>query len=198
MDYFTILIIAIGLSFDTFAVSLSYGVIRSGILFRQASRIAIVLAVFQGGLTIAGYFLGSIVSDALKATDHWIALGLLSFLGIKMIVEGLKKTKKEETKDYSSTIVLLTIALGTSIDAFAVGISFALLDVRIWEAGVVISIVTFLASMTAIRIGKSAGVRLGNKVEIIGGLLLIAIGLKIFIERAHYPPNLGARGVEVV
>ena len=182
MDYFTILVIAIGLSFDTFAVSLSYGVVRSRILFLQASRIAIVLAVFQGGLTVAGYFLGSIVSDVLKATDHWIALGLLSFLGIKMIIEGLRKTKNEETKDFSSTIVLLTIALGTSIDAFAVGISFALLDVKIWEAGVVISAVTFLASMTAIRIGKSAGVRLGNKVEIIGGLLLIAIGLKIFLE----------------
>jgi len=182
MDYFTILVIALGLSFDTFAVSLSYGVIRSGILFRQAFWIAIVLAVFQGGLTVAGYFLGSIVSDALKATDHWIALGLLSFLGIKMIIEGLKKTKDTETKDYSSTIVLLTIALGTSIDAFAIGISFALLDVRIWKAGVLIGVVTFLASMTAIRIGKSAGERLGNKVEIIGGLLLIAIGLKIFLE----------------
>ena len=163
MDYFTILVIALGLSFDTFAVSLSYGVIRSGILFRQASWIAIVLAVFQGGLTVAGYFLGSIFSDALQATDHWVALGLLSFLGIKMIVEGLKKTKDVAPKDYSSIIVLFTIAIGTSIDAFAVGISFALLDVRI-------------------RIGKSAGVRLGNKVEIIGGLLLIAIGVKIFLE----------------
>ncbi len=182
MDYFTILAIALGLSFDTFAVSLSYGVIRNGILFRQASWVAIVLAIFQGGLTIAGYFLGSIISNALKATDHWIALGLLTFLGIKMIVEGLKKTKQEETKDFSSVIVLLTIAIGTSIDAFAVGISFALLDVRIWKAGILIGVVTFLASMTAIRIGKSAGERLGNNVEIIGGLLLIAIGLKIFLE----------------
>ena len=150
MDYFTILVIALGLSFDTFAVSLSYGVIRNGILFRQASWIAIVLAVFQGGLTVAGYYLGSIISDALKAVDHWIALGLLSFLGIKMIIEGFGKTDEEETKDYSSTLVLLTIALGTSIDAFAVGISFALLDVRIWMSGVVIGAVTFLASMTAI------------------------------------------------
>jgi putative Mn2+ efflux pump MntP len=182
MDYFTILVIALGLSFDTFAVSLSYGVIRSGILFRQASWIAIVLAVFQGGLTVAGYFLGSIFSEALKVTDHWVALGLLSFLGVKMLVEGLKKTTVDKPKDYSSTIVLLTIALGTSIDAFAVGISFALLDVRIWSAGIVIGAVTFLASMTAIRIGKSAGARLGNKVEVIGGLLLIAIGLKIFLE----------------
>ncbi len=182
MDYITILIIAMSLSFDTFAVSVSYGVIRNGILFRQASWIAIVLAIFQGGLTIAGYYLGSIISDALKAVDHWIALGLLSFLGIKMIIEGFKKSNDEETKDYSSTIVLLTIALGTSIDAFAVGISFALLDVKIWDAGIVISAVTFLASMAAIRIGKSAGKRLGNKVEIIGGLMLIAIGVKIFLE----------------
>jgi putative Mn2+ efflux pump MntP len=182
MDYFSILVIAIGLSFDTFAVSLSYGVIRSGILFRQASWIAIVLAVFQGGLTVAGYFLGSLISDVLKATDHWIALGLLSFLGIKMILEGFKKSKDEAPRNYSSTIVLFTIALGTSIDAFAVGISFALLDVKIWEAGTLIGLVTFLASMTAIRIGKSAGRKLGNKVEIIGGLLLIAIGLKIFLE----------------
>ena len=182
MDNFTILAIALGLSFDTFAVSLSYGVIRNKILFRQATEIATVLALFQGGLTILGYFLGSIISDALKATDHWIALVLLSFLGIKMIIEGKKKTEDELTKDFSSRIVLFTIALGTSIDAFAVGISFALLDVRIWKAGILIGMVTFLASMTAIRIGKSAGERLGNKVEIIGGLILIAIGIKIFLE----------------
>ena len=184
MDYFTILAIALGLSFDTFAVSLSYGVIRNSILFRQAIRVASILAVFQGGLAVAGYFLGTIISVALKAADHWVALGLLSFLGIKMIVEGLKKTNDDGTKDFSNTIVLLTIALGTSIDAFAVGVSFAMLDVMIWESGVLIGIVTFLASMTAIRIGKSAGERLGNRVEIIGGLILIAIGLKIFLE--HY------------
>ena len=99
-----------------------------------------------------------------------------------MIVEGFKKTNENRTKDFSNTIVLLTIALGTSIDAFAVGISFALLEVMIWKSGILIGVVTFLASMTAIRIGKSAGDRLGNKVEIIGGLILIAIGLKIFLE----------------
>jgi putative Mn2+ efflux pump MntP len=184
MDFFTILGIALGLSFDTFAVSLSYGVIRNSILFRQAARIATVLSVFQGGLTIIGYFLGSMISKSIKAADHWIALGLLAFLGIKMIIEGIGKTSDKDTKDFSSTIVLLTIALGTSIDAFAVGISFAFLDVKIWESGILIGAVTFLASMTAIRIGKSAGERLGNKVEILGGLILIAIGLKIFLE--HY------------
>jgi putative Mn2+ efflux pump MntP len=182
MDYITILVIALGLSFDTFAVSLSYGVIRNSILFRQASWVAIVLAIFQGGLTVAGFFLGSFISTALKAMDHWIALGLLTFLGIKMIVEGLSKRKDADRNDFSKPIILLTIALGTSIDAFAVGISFAILNVKIWESGVLIGAVTFLASMTAIRIGKSAGERLGNKVEIIGGLMLIAIGVKIFLE----------------
>ena len=182
MGFYTMLAIALSLSFDTFAVSLSYGVIRNRILFWQAARVAFVLAIFQGGLTIAGYFLGEIFSDELRAADYWVALGLITFLGIKMIVEGLKRTNEDEKKDYTSLAVLLTIALGTSIDAFAVGISFALLDVMIWQAGILIGSVTFLASMTAIRIGKSAGVRLGNKVEIVGGVLLIAIGLKIFLE----------------
>ncbi len=182
MDYFTILAIALGLSFDTFAVSLSYGVVRNGILFKQASLVAIVLAFFQGGLTIAGFFLGSFVSGLLKATDHWIALGLLGFLGLKMILEGFKRNENEETRDLSKAYILVTMALGTSIDAFAVGISFALLSVEIWSAGLIIGFVTFLASMTAIRIGKSAGERLGNKVEILGGIILVAIGIKIFLE----------------
>lgn len=182
MDYITILAIAMGLSFDTFAVSLSYGVIQSKILFWQAIRIALVLAIFQGGMVVAGYFLGSTVSDALKAVDHWVALGLLSFLGIKMMIEGFHRNGEDETKDYSKIMVLFTVAVGTSIDAFAVGISFALLDILIWQSGIIIGIVTFLASMTAIRIGKSAGSRLGNKVEIIGGLILVSIGIKIFLE----------------
>jgi putative Mn2+ efflux pump MntP len=144
--------------------------------------VAIVLAFFQGGLTVAGYFLGSIISGALKATDHWIALGLLGFLGIKMIIEGLKMKGKEEPRNINNTLILLTLALGTSIDAFAVGISFAILNVKIWSSGIIIGAVTFIASMAAIRIGKSAGERLGNKVEIIGGIILIVIGIKIFLE----------------
>ena len=182
LDYLTILAIAIGLSFDTFAVSLSYGVVRSSIIFRQALKVAALFGLFQGGLTVAGYFLGSIVSEALKTLHHWIAMGLLLFLGLKMIYEGSRRKIAYRPDDYSGTLVLFTIALGTSIDAFAIGISFALLDVRIWSSGILIGVVTFLASMTAIRIGKSAGERLGNKVELIGGLILIGIGLKILLE----------------
>ena len=182
MDYVTIVAIALGLSFDTFAVSLSFGVVKSKILFLQAVLVAFVLAFFQGGLTVAGYFLGSVIADWAKAADHWIALILLGFLGAKMIKEGMSEKEEGEKKDFFRGLTLLTIALGTSIDAFAVGISFAFLDVKIWSAGIIIGAITFLASMTAIRIGKSAGERLGARVEIVGGIILVAIGVKIFLE----------------
>ncbi len=182
MDLITITAVALGLSFDTFAVSLSFGVVKNEILFRQAVRVALVLAFFQAGLLVAGYFLGSIVSDFMKAADHWVALILLSFLGIRMIVEGLRRKENDEVRDYTKTLTLVATAVGTSIDAFAVGISFAFLDIKIWMSGLIIGAVTFLASMTAIRIGKSAGARLGQRVEIAGGLILFAIGVKIFLE----------------
>lgn len=182
MDFVTIVAVALGLSFDTFAVSLSLGIVRNRILFRQAIPVALVLAIFQAGLLVIGYFLGSMISDIVKAADHWIALTLLAFLGIKMMIEGIKKKENNEFENSNGPWSLLTVAVGTSIDAFAVGISFALLNIRIWYSGVIIGAVTFLASMTAIRIGKSAGMRLGKKVEIIGGLILIAIGIKIFLE----------------
>jgi putative Mn2+ efflux pump MntP len=182
MDLLTIIAVALGLCFDTFAVSLSYGVVQNKILFWQAIRIAVVLAVFQAGLLVIGFFLGSFISEFMKAVDHWVALALLLFLGIRMIIEGIKRKKEEEIRDYTKPFELITVAAGTSIDAFAVGISFALLDIKIWLSGIIIGTVTFLASMTAIRIGKSAGEKLGQRVEIIGGLILIAIGVKIFLE----------------
>lgn len=181
MDYITILAIALGLSFDTFAVSLSYGVVRNGIIFSQATRVATVFAFFQGGLTVAGYFIGSFVSGTVKEADHWIAFGLLLFLGGKMLIEAMKQ-EKDEAQDYSNPVMLCTAAIATSIDAFAVGVSLALLSVKIWGAGFLIGAVTFIASMMAIRIGKSAGEKLGSKVEMLGGLILIAIGIKILLE----------------
>jgi len=182
MDFLTIVAVALGLSFDTFALSLSCGLIKNGILFREAFKIAFFLGFFQAGLFVLGYFLGSFFSDMVKAADHWIALALLSFLGIRMIYEGIVREEHEKKRDYTKGKDLLAAALGTSIDAFAVGISFALLNIKILFSGGIIGLITFLASMIAIRIGKSAGKRLGREVEIIGGLILIAIGVKIFVE----------------
>jgi putative Mn2+ efflux pump MntP len=183
MDYLTILAIACGLSFDTFAVSLTYGVIRSRILFMEAARIAIVLAIIQGAMSVMGYFLGYLISDELNNSDHWVVLGLLSFLGIKMIIEGFKTKEENEIKDYRNFFVLFSVGVVTSIDALAAGISFALInDVMLWLSAGIIASVTFIASMTAIRIGKAAGKKLGKRVEIVGGLVLILAGLKIFLE----------------
>jgi len=183
MDFITIVAVALGLSFDTFAVSLSYGVVRNRIIFRDAIWFGLLMAFSQSGFLVAGYFLGSLVSDFMKTADHWVALILLAILGIRMIISGMKEdVGKRNRNDIDSLTARLSMAIGTSIDAFAVGISFAFLSIKIWYSAVIIGAVTFLASMTAIRIGKSAGTRLGSKVEIIGGLILIAIGLKIFLE----------------
>ncbi len=183
MDYLTIIAIAFGLSFDTFAVSLTFGVVRSRIIFMEAVRIAIILAFVQGGMAVLGYFTGSMISKELQNSDHWVVLGLLSFLGIKMIIEGLRHKEEEDMRDYRNFFVLLSVGIVTSIDAFAVGISFAIIDSMVlWMSAVIIGIVTFVASMTAIRIGKAAGERLGRRVEIIGGLVLIMAGIKIFLE----------------
>jgi putative Mn2+ efflux pump MntP len=182
MDFITITGIALGLSFDTFAVSLSCGVVESKMRFKNAIRIALMLALFQGAMPVLGYFLGSTVSQYIGKLDHWVAFGLLMILGIRMVIEGLKKDDDREPVDFRKLSVLLTMAVGTSIDAFAVGISFAFLNVKIWSAGLLIGTVTFLASMMAIRIGKSAGSRLGSRVEILGGIILAAIGTKILIE----------------
>ncbi|MCU0365796.1 MAG: manganese efflux pump MntP family protein [Bacteroidales bacterium] len=182
MDLITITGIALGLSFDTFAVSLSCGVVESRIRFREAIPIAFTLALFQGALPVLGYFLGSTVSRHIGSFDHWVAFSLLMFLGVRMIIEGLKESDRKRVVNYRRLPVLLTMAIGTSIDAFAVGISFAFLNVRIWIAGLIIGTVTFIASMTAIRIGKSAGSHLGQRVEILGGIILASIGIKILAE----------------
>lgn len=182
MDLLTIIAVAFGLSFDTFAVSLSFGVVQNRILFIQAVKVAFVMALFQAGFLVAGYFAGSLISEVIKTADHWVALILLSFLGIRMILEGLKGCENNKFIDCTKPLTLISAAVGTSIDAFAVGISFALLELRIWMSGIIIGVISFLTSMTAIRIGKSAGKRLGRRVMTVGGLILIAIGIKIFLE----------------
>ncbi len=185
MDFITVLIVAIGLSFDSFAVSLSCGVVQSGITFPAAVRIALVLGLFQGLFPVLGFYLGYFVSDYVSSFDHWIAFGLLGFLGFKMILGSRCTDDKDNTEKKERTLgftTVITMAVGTSIDALAVGISFAFIYERIWLEALVIGIITFLASMTAIKIGKTAGPRLGSRVEAAGGILLIIIGIKILLE----------------
>jgi putative Mn2+ efflux pump MntP len=182
MDFLTLIAIALGLSFDTFAVSLTCGAVEDRIAFRSALRVAIVMAFFQGGFTVAGYFAGAALSEQLASVDHWVAFGLLTILGVRMVINGSRSRDDRRRTDITSMANVVTMSVGTSIDALAVGVSFAFLSMNIWIAGIIIGIVTFLSSMIAIRIGKSAGKRSGPRIEILGGLILVAIGIRILVE----------------
>jgi len=184
MDYLSITIIAIGLSMDSLAVSIVNGLMMPSLKFFKAIYIAFFLAFFQAAMPVLGYLGGSIIEHEIKSIDHWLAFILLSFIGAKMIFEGIKAheviTTHLDNKLGFSKLIAQSIA--TSIDALAVGISFAFLDIQIYLAAFIIGVVTFLFSMIGLRMGKSIGAKAGGRMEIIGGLFLIGIGLKILIE----------------
>ena len=182
MGIITILLIAIGLSFDTFAVSVSSGLILRKINFFNATKIAFVLAFFQGVMPLIGWFIGTSVKKYMMAYDHWIAFVLLAVLGIKMIYESFRKDKDRLSINPMRFTIMVSMAIATSIDALIVGVSFAFLEVNIFITVFLIGSVTFIVSMLGLLFGKKAGAQLGPRMEIVGGLILIAIGLKILIE----------------
>lgn len=181
MDLVAVVLIAIGLSFDTFAVSVSSGVVLPRITFKQGISIAIVLAFFQALMPVLGWSAGKTIVSYVKHLDHWIAFILLLGLGAKMIYESYKKneTAKPNPLDWK---VRITMAIATSIDALIVGFSFAFLEYNIWISALIIGFITFLVSMLGLLFGKKVGPRLGKRMEIVGGVILIAIGLKILLE----------------
>ncbi|MCK9618598.1 MAG: manganese efflux pump MntP family protein [Lentimicrobiaceae bacterium] len=187
MEHVVILLIAIGLSFDTFAVSVSSGLAMNGINFFNAVKIALSLAFFQALMPLLGWFIGIYVKDYVIAIDHWIAFALLLALGLKMIFESLRFSK-DEVKKFNplNLLVLLGMSIATSIDAFAVGISFAFLEIQIIWALFIIGIITFIISMLGILFGKKTGSHFGKKMEIIGGLTLIGIGIKILVQHLYF------------
>ena len=186
MGFITLFIIAVGLSFDSFAVSVSSGIIRNRIIFFDAAKIAFSLAFFQGSMPLIGWLLGRTISASFASFDHWIAFGLLGLLGVRMVIGGLKEKNEDVPVDPLKPLVLLSLSLATSIDAFVVGVSFAFLEVRMVIAGLVIGSVTFVASMLGILFGKKIGSRLGRRMEVLGGIILFAIGAKILIEHLFF------------
>jgi len=181
MDYITLLLIAIGLSFDTFAVSVSTGLILKKIKFQQALKVAFVLAFLQSLMPLTGWYAGVQISQYIGRFDHWIAFILLSILGIKMVVESLKNDDSNKEFNPLKFTVLLGIGIVTSIDALVVGVSFAFLQTNIWTAILIIGIVTFFVAMLGMLFGKKIGAKFGKRIEILGGLILIVIGLKILL-----------------
>lgn len=182
MQLSVLLFIAVGLSMDAFAVSVVAGSVYRELKVRHALRMALSFGGFQAVMPIIGFLAGLSLKDYISAYDHWIAFGLLAFVGGKMIYESLKIDAAEKNLDPSNLLVLLTLSIATSIDALAIGITLSMLTASIVRTAAIIGLVTFGLSYTGICIGKRFGHFFESRIEIIGGLILIAIGLKILIE----------------
>jgi manganese efflux pump family protein len=182
MHILTIVLIAIGLSFDTFAVSISSGLILRKIDFFNATKIAVTLAVFQAVMPLLGWLAGSGLKNYIESFDHWIAFGILGLLGGKMIFESFKTDPENRSFNPLDIKVMIGMAIATSIDALIVGFSFALLNFKILLSMSIIGSVTYIVAMLGMLFGKKIGSRMGRRMEMLGGIMLILIGLKILIE----------------
>lgn len=179
----TLVFIAFALAMDAFAVSLSTGVTMREMHLRKALRMAFFFGAFQALMPIAGWSVGRFAAEWVMAFDHWIAFGLLSAVGAKMIFEALRSNPGEEEKRGPHNLyILLTLSFATSIDAAAIGITLSFLNVAILTPALVIGVITFVTSLLGTWLGCRIGDWFGNKVEVAGGLILIGIGVKILIE----------------
>lgn len=181
MDYITLLIIALGLSVDSFAISVSSGLMLQEIKLKQTLKIAGFLSIFQGLMPVLGWIAGMSFKNLIQSYDHWIAFGLLLIVGLKMIFDSLgKKTSKKV--DPTNTYVLITFSVATTIDALIIGISFGLLDTPIVIASFIIFLITFIISMIGLYLGCRFCKLMNYKLDLIAGIVLIGIGSKILIE----------------
>jgi putative Mn2+ efflux pump MntP len=182
MGLITIIIIALALAMDAFAVSIVSGTAYGKLKVKHALRMALSFGAFQAFMPLVGSLAGLTIRDHIAEYDHWVAFGLLAAVGGKMIYESFKIKPSEENFNPSSVVVLLLLSVATSIDALAVGITLSFLQVSIALAVTIIGVVTFALSYLGVYIGKKIGHFFENKIQAIGGLVLIALGLKILIE----------------
>lgn len=181
MTILTLLILAIGLSFDTFAISITCGIARKHIVFREAFIIATVFGFFQAIMPVIGWLGGLSIKNFIEPFDHWIAFSLLSIIGVKMIIESFSKNEEKQFNPLNPRI-MIGMAIATSIDALTVGVSFAIVEVNMLLAFLIIGFITFLVAMLGMLFGKKIGDKIGRRMEIIGGVILVAIGSKILLE----------------
>lgn len=189
MSILTLIVTAIGLSADAFAVSVGRAMRWRHFAWKPALALALTFGGFQALMPVLGWALGSAFADAIVEVDHWIAFGLLAMIGGKMIWESFRELRSDDDNAAERVSVprigvgaLLLLGLATSIDALAVGVSLALLGVSIVLAAVVIGVITGGISLLGVALGQRAGHRLSGSAELIGGAVLIAIGVKILIE----------------
>jgi len=182
MSFYTILFIAVGLSMDAFAVSVATGVLQKKVHSKDAWRLAFAFGVFQAIMPLAGFFLGLGLKSVIAQYDHWVAFALLMFIGIKMIYESFK-IEQTERKTAITNATLFILAIATSIDALAVGFTFSmLLASSILYAVAVIGAVTFMLSYLGYHVGRKFGRFCEFGIEAVGGMILIAIAVKILLQ----------------
>ena len=181
MSYWEIFIIGVGLSMDAFAVSVCKGLSLKRTSLRAYLAVGLWFGGFQALMPVVGYYLIFHFKNYVTAVDHWIAFALLLLIGLNMIREAL--SGKEESANASLDFkTMLLLAIATSIDALAVGISFACLDVKLLPAVITIGITTFILSDVGLKVGSLFGLRYKSKAEIAGGVILILLGVKIVLE----------------
>lgn len=183
MGVWELLLLAVGVSMDAFAVSVCKGLSMSKSGIRESAICGTWFGGFQALMPLIGFFLGTLFAEAIEAFDHWVAFGLLAIIGINMLKEAFSK---EETCGCCCDLsfkTMLVMAIATSIDALAVGISLAMAgDVNIWIAIVLIGFTTFCFSGLGVKIGNVFGSRFEQKAQVAGGIILILLGLKILLE----------------
>ncbi len=181
MGFLEIFLIGVGLAMDAFAVSICKGLSMEKIKPQYPLIIGAYFGLFQGAMPIIGYLLGVQFQAKITAVDHWIAFTLLALIGANMIRESLSKEDIEPDASVGFK-TMIVLALATSIDALAVGVTFAFLQVNIILAAAIIAIVTFIISVCGVKIGNIFGVRYKAKAEFLGGAILIILGIKILLE----------------
>lgn len=183
MSFWPLFLIAVGVSADAFAVALGKGLHMKSFNLRHALVIAVTFGAFQAIMPLVGWLLGTQFASSIESFDHWVAFGLLSIIGAKMLWEAIRPGEDDEVDtDTLDLRELAVLAVATSIDALAVGISFAFLDVSIGGAVTLIGVVTATVTFGGIVVGRRMGARFGRPAEILGGLVLIGIGTKILLE----------------
>ena len=181
MGFLELVIIAVGLAMDAFAVSVGKGLTVKSVSLRHAMTAGVWFGGFQALMPIVGYLLATSFSDVVVSVDHWIAFALLMLIGLNMLREAIWGDDEEVDSDFGFRTMLL-MAVATSIDALAIGVSMAFLHANIWVAALCIGVITFLLSAIGVVMGRKFGEKIGSKAGVVGGLVLIAIGIKILVE----------------
>lgn len=187
MGILELFLLAVGLSMDAFAVAVCKGLALKQVKPAQMALVGLWFGGFQALMPVVGYFVGVQFKDAITAIDHWIAFVLLAIIGGNMIREAF--SKEEEEADASLSFKkMLPLAVATSIDALAVGVSFAFLDVQIGMAASFIGVVTFLLSAAGVKVGSLFGAKYKQRAELVGGAILVLLGVKILLEHLGFLP----------